>query len=196
LGKKDAFLYGFLYLYSFVVSNQINGVEEDKINKPDRPIASGAESLQAAKIRWVALTGIYLAYSYAMGVEKWTVLWILTTIAYNFLGFSDFGPTKDGCMGAGCIAQLMAAWAIGGSPAEIGWSWTKYITLYMLWPIPLQDLRDVPGDIIAGRKTTPILMGDLLCTVLSFLFFFFGYFSPSMSPELTIRHADINGGFT
>lgn len=158
-----AFLYGFLYLYTFVVANQIDGVKEDKINKPDRPIASGSTTLKAAKIRWVVLTIFYLLYSYVLGIEKWTILWILTTIAHNFLGFSNFGPTKDGCMGSGCIAQLMAAWAIGGSPPEMGWAWTKFITVYMCWPIPLQDLRDVPGDLAQGRRTTPILMGDIPC---------------------------------
>ncbi|PMD35335.1 hypothetical protein L207DRAFT_587645 [Hyaloscypha variabilis F] len=160
-----AFLYGFLYLYTFVVANQIDGVKEDKVNKPDRPIASGSTTLEAAKVRWVVLTTIYLLYSYVLGVEKWTVLWILTTIAHNFLGFSNFGPTKDGCMGAGCIAQLMAAWAIGGSTSEMGWAWTKFITVYMCWPIPLQDLRDVPGDLAQGRRTTPILMGDILSRI-------------------------------
>jgi len=144
-----------------VVANQIDGVKEDKINKPDRPIASGRTSLGAAKLRWLILTTVYFAYSSYLGVERWTILWILTTIAHNFLGFSNFGPTKDGCMGAGCIAQLMAAWTIGGAPSDMGWQWVKYITLYMSWPIPLQDLRDVPGDKAQGRKTTPILMGDL-----------------------------------
>jgi len=148
-------------LYTFVVANQIDGVKEDKINKPDRPIASGLTSLNAAKLRWVGLTSVYLLYSFLLGVEKWTVLWILTTVAHNFLGFSNFGPTKDACMGAGCIAQLMAAWTIGGAPSEMGQHWVKYIVLYMCWPIPLQDLRDVPGDKAQGRKTTPILMGDL-----------------------------------
>lgn len=170
--EQDAFLYGFLYLYSFVVANQIDGVDEDKINKPDRPIASGATSVRAAKLRWLILTSIYLAYSYALGVEKPTMLWIATTIAHNFLGFANFGPTKDGCMGAGCIAQLTAAWAIGGSPTGMGWEWIKYITLYMSWPIPLQDLRDVPGDKAAGRLTTPILMGDTLCKCLMYKYSF------------------------
>ena len=89
-------MYGYLYLYTFVVANQIHGVKEDKINKPDRPIASGLTSLAAAKVRWVVLTGLYLVYSYFLGVERWTVLWIATTIAHNFLGFSNWGPTKDG----------------------------------------------------------------------------------------------------
>ncbi|OJJ50964.1 hypothetical protein ASPZODRAFT_21472 [Penicilliopsis zonata CBS 506.65] len=156
-----AFLYGFLYLYTFVVSNQITGVSEDKINKPDRPIASGAESVTAAKTRYWILTALYLAYGTYLGAPEWTLLWIATTIAHNPLGFSNFGPTKDLCMGLGCIAQLKAAWIIGGAAPEMGWHWIKVITLYMLWPIPLQDLRDVPGDKAAGRRTTPILLGDM-----------------------------------
>ncbi|RAH80417.1 hypothetical protein BO86DRAFT_410954 [Aspergillus japonicus CBS 114.51] len=161
----QAFLYGFLYLYTFVVSNQITGVREDRVNKPDRPIASGAESVSAAKTRYWALTVMYLALGHYLDVTIWTVLWIGTTIAHNPLGFSNFGPTKDLCMGLGCIAQLKAAWAIGGAPPAMGWYWIKVITLYMLWPIPLQDLRDVPGDLAAGRRTTPILLGDFAARV-------------------------------
>uniref|UniRef100_A0A093UXV2 Digeranylgeranylglyceryl phosphate synthase n=1 Tax=Talaromyces marneffei PM1 TaxID=1077442 RepID=A0A093UXV2_TALMA len=153
-------------IYSVIpFANQIDGVNEDKVNKPDRPIASGATTLRAAKIRWTILTLLYLGYSFYLGVEKPTLLWIATTIAHNFLGFANFGPTKDGCMGAGCIAQLTAGWAIGGSSPEMGWDWIKYITLYMLWPIPLQDLRDVPGDKAVGRLTTPILMGDTISRI-------------------------------
>lgn len=158
--SKEAFLYGFLYLYTFVVSNQITGVREDRVNKPDRPIASGAESLSAAKTRYWLLTALYLVLGHYLGATIWTLLWIGTTIAHNPLGFSNFGPTKDLCMGLGCIAQLKAAWTIGGAPAAMGWHWIKVIALYMLWPIPLQDLRDVPGDLAAGRRTTPILLGD------------------------------------
>jgi hypothetical protein len=49
---------------------------------------------EAAKVRWVVLTTFYLLYRYVLGVENWTALWILTTIAHNFLGFSNFGPTS------------------------------------------------------------------------------------------------------
>ncbi|KAF9001640.1 hypothetical protein BDZ89DRAFT_1050406 [Hymenopellis radicata] len=156
-----AFVYGIFYLYSFVVANQIAGVEEDKINKPDRPITSGATSLQAATIRYYVLSALYLAYSYFLGLEKYTLLWIATTYAHNFLGFATFGPTKDMCMGFGAIAQLMAAWTIGGAAPQMGWKWTKTITIFMSWAIPIQDLRDVPGDLKAGRRTTPMILGDM-----------------------------------
>lgn len=159
------FLLGLLYLYSFVVGNQICGVQEDQINKPDRPIASGATTLQAARIRWAVLTALYFFYGCYLGVGIWSAMWIAIAFAHNFLYFGDFGPTKDMCIGLGCVAQLTAAWLIGGSPYDVGWDWIKIIALYTLFPIPLQDLRDVPGDLAAGRLTTPILMGDLPCRI-------------------------------
>jgi 4-hydroxybenzoate polyprenyltransferase len=36
-----SFIYFVLFLYTFTLSNQVIGVEEDKINKPQRPIPAG-----------------------------------------------------------------------------------------------------------------------------------------------------------
>lgn len=142
------------------------GVQEDQINKPDRPIAAGLTTLRAAQIRWAILTILNFSYGYYLGVGIWSAMWISISLAHDFLSLSNFGPTKDMCVCLGCFAQLTAAWSIGGAPYEVGWSWIKFITLYTLIPIPLQDLRDVPGDLAVGRRTTPILMGDMLCTFL------------------------------
>ena len=145
------------------MGNQICGVQEDEINKPDRPIAAGATSLKAARIRWAVLTVLYFSYGCYLRACVWSAMWIAISFAHNFLSFGDFGPTKDLCIGLGCVAQLTAAWLIGGAPYEVGWNWIKIIALYTLFPIPLQDLRDVPGDLAVGRRTTPILMGDMPC---------------------------------
>ncbi|KAF9020361.1 hypothetical protein BDZ89DRAFT_1103283 [Hymenopellis radicata] len=147
-----AFLYGFFFLYTFNVANQITA-------RP--PIASGATSLKAATVRYYGLLVLFFAYSYALGVKKWTLLWIAIAYAYDFLGLSNFGPTKDMCLGLGAIAQLMAAWAIGGSSPQIGWEWTKVVAMYALWTFSVQDFRDVPGDLKGGRRTTPIILGDM-----------------------------------
>lgn len=155
---------GFLFLYSFVVGNQICGVDEDRVNKPDRPIAAGTSSLQAARIRWAILTVLYICYGAYLGVGIWTLMWVCISIAHNFLRLGDFGPTKDLCIGIGCVAQLTAAWIIGGSPRDIGWTWIKVIAMYVVFPISVQDLRDVPGDLATGRLTMPIILGDLPCT--------------------------------
>ncbi|QKX60398.1 uncharacterized protein TRUGW13939_07543 [Talaromyces rugulosus] len=160
-----SFLLGFLFLYSFVVGNQICGVEEDRVNKPDRPIVAGMSSLNAARVRWAVLTALYVGYGSYLDVGIWTFMWVAISVAHNFLRLGDFGPTKDLCVGIGSIAQLTAAWTIGGSPHEIGWTWIKIIAIYVVFPISLQDLRDVPGDVATGRYTTPILMGDMPCRI-------------------------------
>lgn len=154
---------GLLYLYPFVVGNQICGVQEDQVNKPDRPIAAGKTSLKAARIRWITLTIMFFVYACYLRVGIWSAMWIVISIAHNFLSLGDFGPTKDMCVGLGSIAQLTAAWLVGGAPYEIGWSWIKIMALYTFFPISLQDLRDVPGDLAVGRRTTPILIGDIPC---------------------------------
>lgn len=160
---------GYLFLYSFVIGNQICGVEEDRVNKPDRPLAAGMSSLQAARVRWVVLTALYIVYGSYLDVGIWTIMWVSISIAHNFLSLGDFGPTKDLCVGLGCIAQLNAAWLIGGSPHDIGWTWIKVIATYVIFPISVQDLRDVPGDAAIGRRTMPIILGDLPCKLHSFL---------------------------
>ena len=149
------------------MGNQICGVQEDVINKPDRPIAAGTTSLKAARIRWTVLAVLYFSYGCYLRVGIWSAMWIVISFAHNFLYFGDFGPTKDLCVGLGCVAQLTAAWLIGGAPYEVGWNWIKIIALYTSFPIPLQDLRDVPGDLAVGRRTTPILMGDMPCMFIS-----------------------------
>ncbi len=72
-------------------------------------------------------------------------------------------------MGFGGIAQLMAAWTIGGAAPQMGWKWMKTITIIMSWAIPIQDLRDVPGDRKAGRWTTPMILGDMPGTLFYFV---------------------------
>ena len=96
-----------------------------------------------------------------MDVQKWTLLWVATTIGHYQLGLSNFGFTKDFCMSSGTVVQLMAAWQLGGSDLEVGWSWVKIVVLEIFCSVGIQDFRDVPGDLATRRRTTPIFLGDL-----------------------------------
>ncbi|KAF3401575.1 hypothetical protein F1880_009996 [Penicillium rolfsii] len=64
-----AIIWGFLYAYNIDVANNIAGGLEDKINKPDRPIASREMSLIGAKVRYVLSTTVFLGYSYVLKVH-------------------------------------------------------------------------------------------------------------------------------
>ncbi|KAI0411496.1 hypothetical protein F5X98DRAFT_383556 [Xylaria grammica] len=164
VGLAYTLIYAFFYTYVFEFANQTGRPEsliEDKINKPDRPLVVESMTLQSAKFRYYVGLAVWFAYSYALGVHLWTLLWFATFFAAWNLGLSGFGPTKDLSISLGTIAQLMAAGHIGGLNALLTWHWVKVLIAWMFTTIGIQDLRDVPGDLAIGRRTTVILLGDV-----------------------------------
>ncbi|KAI1112536.1 UbiA prenyltransferase family [Nemania sp. NC0429] len=159
-------IYALFFTYIFELVNQTAQPAhriEDEINKPDRPLLTNSISLLSAKIRFYIGLAAWLAYSYALGTHVWTLVWVADIFAswkYS-VGLSQFGPTKDLSITVGLIAQLMAAWHIGGSDPTVGWPWVKVLSVWMFPTIGIQDIRDVPGDLAAGRLTTAILLGDI-----------------------------------
>ncbi|KAJ6526402.1 hypothetical protein B0H19DRAFT_1275758 [Mycena capillaripes] len=139
LGLGRTLIYLILLIYTFTSSNQISGVAEDRINKPDRPIPSGRISLRGAYGRWYASTGAFLILGAGEGVMPWTVLWVLLTIAQNFTGFGKHWFTRNAVfisLGTLCIMQ------------PIG----------ILFQV--QDFRDIVGDRATGRNTLPLALGE------------------------------------
>lgn len=162
----DSLIYAFFYQYVFEFVNQTAQPAqhlEDKINKPDRPLVTESMTLRSARIRYYIGLAAWLSYSHALGAQVWTLLWLAVVFGswkYS-VGLSNFGPTKDLSITIGLIAQLMAAWHIGGSDPIIGWHWVKVLAVWMYPTIGIQDIRDVPGDLAVGRQTTVILLGDI-----------------------------------
>ena len=158
-----AVVYFFLYLYSFNLSNQIAGVEEDKIDKPDRPIPSGLLTIQGAKYRWWVVTALYVATGIVIGNVWSCILWILTFLALNHGGMDKHWFTKN-CiaMPLGTLVLGWAAWSIVYGSTWMNQEYTMFIVVILLFvaaTVNLQDLRDVKGDSKSGRKTMPIQFG-------------------------------------
>ncbi|KAI3328263.1 UbiA prenyltransferase family [Ustulina deusta] len=159
-------IYAFFNQYVFELTNQTARPAhylEDKINKPDRPLVTNSMTLRSARIRYYIGLVSWLVYSYALGTQIWTLLWLATIFGswkYS-VGLSDFEPTKDLSITLALVAQLMAAWHIGGSDPISSWYWVKVLALWMYPTIGIQDIRDVPGDLAVGRRTTVILLGDI-----------------------------------
>ena len=158
-----AVVYFFLYLYSFNLSNQIAGVEEDKVDKPDRPIPSGLLTIQGAKYRWWIVTALYVATGVVIGNVWSCILWIVTFLAYDHGGMDKYWFTKN-CisMPLGTLVLGWAAWSIVYGSTWMNQDYTMFtavMVLYIAATINLQDLRDAEGDSKSGRKTMPIQFG-------------------------------------
>jgi 4-hydroxybenzoate polyprenyltransferase len=155
-----ATLYFWLYTYTFCLSNQIVGVEEDRLNKPDRPIPAGLTSRSDAFVRWVVASVAFTLLGFWFGVAIWALSWQAVSIAHNFLNLSKHWVLKCLFMSAGIVAQLAAAWAMVAPLTSLAWTWIVVLGLLVFPTVSLQDLRDQAGDHRLGRRTLPLVAGE------------------------------------
>lgn len=165
-------VYFWLYIYTFCLSDQIAGIEEDRLNKPDRPIPRGEVSPKGALIRWGTLTLAFGIVGIWFGVWPWALMWIIATILHNFCGFHKHWFTKNNViMFIGVLAEVAAAWQLVTPLSATAWRWLLVTSLAVSATAPIQDFRDVSGDRATGRRTLPIILGQgparlLMCAVL------------------------------
>lgn len=155
--------YSLAYIVPFCLANQIRGVEEDKLEKPYRPLAAGLITLQGAWIRYNCWNMVLICISGLLGwnVLAWSCVWMTVTVYHNFLGGDKHFLTKNVvCMTLGTAAQFGAAWhTYHPSMPQQQQIWMWMIATWIGVLANIQDFRDMQGDLKMGRKTLPILWG-------------------------------------
>ncbi|WP_369198955.1 UbiA family prenyltransferase [Streptomyces djakartensis] len=152
--------YALLATYAFDLSNQIAGLAEDELNKPNRPLVTGFLSLTGARHRLQVICLLLLCFGTAMGVGWWTIGWIAVFIANNHLGVAKTPYGKPAIVGVQAFMQLMTAWLIVREPSSRETAWIGLTSFTLALLMPLQDIRDVAGDQAIGRRTIPIQFGE------------------------------------
>ncbi|THU80418.1 hypothetical protein K435DRAFT_695715 [Dendrothele bispora CBS 962.96] len=150
------------YVYFFNLSNQITGIDEDFINKPDRPIPSGKVTIAGAKLRWTLVFAVFLSiavYEPALWAE--TVCWVLAVTLLCATPFGNHWFVKN------CVAMSTGTWALLGvswkaiaplTPRSKGF--ILFLSLWVGLMTHIQDLRDMKGDAAVGRQTLPLVFGS------------------------------------
>ena len=156
----------FLYAYTFCVSNQMTGVEEDRLNNPERPLAAGLISDRGARQRLLASMALYTFCGWQFGVLEWVFLWQLVTVLYNFGGWSRHWFTKNLSMALGSMAQLACAWQLIAPITADARQWVILLSFVVFAIIAVQDLRDIEGDRAVGRRTLPLVWGETVTRAL------------------------------
>ncbi len=174
------FVWVWLHLLQFCVSNQTTNPHEDSANKPWRPIPSGLISVHAARVlRWILLP-ICLAISVWCQVLSIGIALCLATLAHNELGwdahwlprnvlnavgYASFriAAARAGRRGTCSCAHVYrkelncpSADAICAYPAKSALTQTL-LSLVILTTIQAQDFKDVHGDSLIGRRTLPLM---------------------------------------
>lgn len=153
-------LYFWLYASVFCISNQLGGVHEDRLNKPDRPLAAGLLTRRGAWVRWFVAMGLFSLVGWHLGVLEWTLLWQVSLVLHNLGSWSRHYATKNLVMTLGAVAQLAAAWQMVRPITPTVWAWILVPALTLLTHVSLQDMRDMEGDSVVGRRTLPIVFGE------------------------------------
>ncbi|KAI5886105.1 uncharacterized protein SCHCODRAFT_02643238 [Schizophyllum commune H4-8] len=167
VGVSDvgAFLEGFvwleLHLLAFEIMNQVTGIEEDKLEKPHRPIPSGRISPSSARALYACVVACALLMSARHGITWVTAVYAVAITVYNEGGLARFWYFKSGLasLGYACFISGPAVCFSQGRPLPP----QAIIALTQLGLIffttgHAQDFRDRDGDSLIGRRTLALIL--------------------------------------
>lgn len=163
--------FNFYSLLIFDLANQRSpeSVEEDRINKPWRPIPSGQDTSEQTRKAMLFTAPIALGFNYTLGTWNEGLLVQVLSYYYNELKGGD-GLLRDVIIAVsyGLANQKSLKLAIGlhNAISTQGHIWTTIISVVILTTMHVQDLKDQKGDSRLGRKTMPLVLGDGLCRVI------------------------------
>ncbi|KAG1833960.1 UbiA prenyltransferase family-domain-containing protein [Suillus variegatus] len=156
-------LWIWFHLLQFNIANQIQDPEEDRKNKPSRPIPAGRISVDsAADMRWVMIP-LCLLLSFWHGTQALlaSTVFAALTIWYNELHGDKMGLSKNVLTAilGGCL-EVGATVAAGPHNSCIDKAGALAVTLsstVFATTLHAQDFKDEEGDRLTGRLTLPTI---------------------------------------
>ncbi len=152
------------------VLNQIHDLEQDRINKPHRPLPAGTVSLSAARGVTVLLYGAALGMAWFVRVGAGPECFILVAVA-AFLTWAYSAPPLR-WRRLGWRANLTVALPRGWLLKVAGWSTVAPVFhdpepwflgfvffLFLLGATSTKDYGDLEGDARAGVRNLPLKLG-------------------------------------
>jgi 4-hydroxybenzoate polyprenyltransferase len=146
----------------FDIANTTTSVEEDKLNKPHRPIPSGLMTVRQAQNRWLVswclgpvimalLYGEWPAFYMTLG-QVWVFGFYVWPAYRHWLTKSTMvtGATFIMLRLLNSILWYIEEWRMSVVPDLIVCVWT-------ITTIHLQDFRDMGGDYITHKATIPLM---------------------------------------
>ncbi|KAL8905998.1 MAG: hypothetical protein Q9207_002283 [Kuettlingeria erythrocarpa] len=151
-------------VFELANQRQPESVKEDLANKPWRPLPTGRMSSEGTRRLMLVMVFVVLATNFGFGVWRETALLFILTWLYNDLKGGDelirdliiaiaFGLYNHG--------SLTLAMESDAAINRKGYTWIAVISGVILTTMQVQDLKDQPGDRMRGRRTLPIVFGDM-----------------------------------
>lgn len=166
----SALLWMWWHILVFTVANQRlpSSVVEDSINKGWRPLPSGRITVVQARRLLLGLVPATFVLTHFLGAKEFSLLSLLLTWLYNDLGGADENyliRNLINSVGLVCGSAGTTIVACGKDEHQLnamGYYWLKVEAAIVFTTLQVQDLRDQKGDQARGRRTAPILLGDVV----------------------------------
>jgi 4-hydroxybenzoate polyprenyltransferase len=154
-------IYCWLCITTFCLSSQLVGIEEDRLNKPDRPLVVGRVTRHGARIRWIIGMIALTSFAAVTGTLLWALTWQIGCLLYDYCGGAKHWYGKTLLGGIGVTSEIGAAWQLVEPTIPwLVWHWIAVIGTYLITLMAVQDFRDMAGDRAVGRRTMPIVFGE------------------------------------
>jgi len=179
------FLTAFLLLAGTMVFNDIQDVQVDRVNSPDRPIPSGKVTIRQAYALSIVFSGLALISSLVLGILTFlTALAALALMAY----YNTRGK-KTGLLGNAVVSFNVALpFFFGGLAVN---SLRPLLFIFFLLAFLANTARevakgiaDVPGDSSKGIMTIAVTQGPKRAAELAAIFFVVAVLLSFLAPLL------------
>ncbi|OOG00288.1 hypothetical protein ASPCADRAFT_202168 [Aspergillus carbonarius ITEM 5010] len=152
--------------YCWDIVNQVTSVDEDRINKPHRPIPSGRLTLQAAKWRWLVSWTVSPALIYTILNGQALVIFLLSEV---LIALCYIWPTFDHWSFRNVFPALWTFFSFRLLDSVVCQTYPQLSTrisldiilsLWVLGTIHIQEFHDIEGDRKVQRKTLPVVLSS------------------------------------
>lgn len=145
-------------------SNALNDVVDlkiDRVNRPDRPIPSGAISVRAARGLWVGLSALGVATGAAVSPALGAIALVsgLLLWVYNVRLKGTPGPGNVVASAVIAAALLYGALAVGEVSSAV-WQGVALTFALVLGREIVKDVEDAVGDAAHGARTLAVALGE------------------------------------
>ena len=154
--------------YANDYSDGVKGTDAQRVG-PMRLVGSGAVAASAVKKAAFIALGIAAVAGLWLAVE--TSLWLLVVGAAALVSawFYTGGPRPYGYIGLGevfvfvffgVVATVGSTFAVTEEIPSISWIASIVVGCFACALLVVNNLRDIPGDTVAGKKTLAVRLGD------------------------------------
>lgn len=150
-----------IHLLTFQIKNQIDGIGEDLVAKPYRPLPAGRLTVAAAKQLYYFFFVLMLSIGTYTNTLTCTLIYTAMILAYNEGRLAEFPLSKNILAAGGLICYCWGVTIIFDQGLPLHGS--KLLAVVMLGAIfattgHASDFRDRTADALMGRKTIPLLL--------------------------------------